>query len=277
MMKSDGKPYSGNPETNVAAVRRLPGVSISCMITGQLVNAGLRAVVQAKLKANNLTDRVSAAMATRIASGRFKPGARLPTEQALSAEFGVSRTVVREAISRLKSEGLVDTRQGAGAFVAQSKLGVPFRIDPESVDSFDATVAILELRLAVESEAAALAAGRANRKELKAIGDALHAVQAAVARGADGVDEDLRFHRAIAQAAHNKQYLELAEFLERYVKAQIRITGGKIGRAARMTQTQNEHAEIFRAISARDADAARTAARAHFRKGIVRIERSRSH
>lgn len=234
-------------------------------------------MIHAKLKANNLTDRVSAAMETRIASGRLKPGSRLPTEQELSLEFGVSRTVVREAISRLKSEGLVETRQGAGAFVAQSKLGVPFRIDPDSVDSFDATVEILELRLAVESEAAALAAERANQGQLRAIRDALDAVQAAFERGDDGVDEDLRFHRAIAQAAHNRKYLELAEFLERYVKTQIRITGGKIARAGRMAQTQSEHAEIYKAISARDADAARTAAREHFRRGIVRIERSRFH
>jgi GntR family transcriptional repressor for pyruvate dehydrogenase complex len=233
-------------------------------------------VIRPKLKANNLTDQVSAVIEERIASGQLDPGSRLPTEQELSVEFGVSRTVVREAVSRLKSEGLVETRQGAGAFVAQSKLGVPFRIDPDSIDSFDATLEILELRLAVESEAAALAAERANRKQLKAIRDALDAVQAAFERGDDGVDEDLRFHRAIAVAAHNQKYLELAEFLERYVKAQIRITGGKIARAARMTQTQSEHVEIFKAIATGDADAARAAAREHFRKGIVRIERSRS-
>ena len=246
------------------------------MITRQIVQTGFESVIQPRLKANNLTDQVSAALETRIASGRLKPGSRLPTEQALSVEFGVSRTVVREAVSRLKSEGLVETRQGAGAFVARSKLGVPFRIDPESVDSFDATIEILELRLAVESEATALAAERANRAQLKSIRDAMEAVHAAFERGDDGVDEDLRFHRAIALAAHNRRYLELAEFLERYVKTQIRITGGKTARAGRMTQTQSEHAAIYRAIAARDADAARAAAREHFRKGIVRIERSRS-
>jgi GntR family transcriptional repressor for pyruvate dehydrogenase complex len=200
----------------------------------------------------------------------------LPTEQELGQEFGVSRTVVREAISRLKSEGLVETRQGAGVFVAQNKLGMPFRIAPNSVDSFEATVEILELRLAVESEAAALAAERANRKQLHAIRDALDAVGGAFERGDDGVDEDLQFHRAIAQATNNSKYVELAEFLERYVRHQIQMTGGKTARASRMSQTQKEHQKIFEAISARDADGARAAAREHFRKGIERIERSRS-
>jgi GntR family transcriptional repressor for pyruvate dehydrogenase complex len=228
------------------------------------------------LKASNLTEQVSTAMMTRIATGALVPGSRLPTEQALSGEFGVSRTVVREAIARLKAEGLVETRQGAGAFVAQNQLGIPFRIAPDSVDSFEATVEVLELRLAVESEAAALAAERASRKQLDAIRAALDAVRAAFERGNDGVDEDLRFHRAIAQATHNTKYVDLTEFLERYVRHQIRMTGGKIARASRMADTQSEHEKIFQAIAARDADAARISAREHFRKGIERIERSRA-
>ncbi len=230
-----------------------------------------------KLKVANLTDQISEAITSRIAKGRLTAGSRLPTEQDLSAEFGVSRTVVREAISRLKSEGLVMTRQGAGAFVAENQLGIPFRIEPDSVDSFASTIEILELRLAVESEAAALAAERASRGQLQAMRSALEAVRAAFERGDDGVDEDLAFHRAIAQAANNSRYVDLAGFLERYVRHQIQVTGGKIARASRITQTQREHEKIYQAIAARDADAARAAAREHFRKGIVRIEASRSH
>ena len=227
------------------------------------------------LRPSNLTDQVSSAMTARIASGALQPGSRLPTEQELSGEFGVSRTVVREAISRLKSEGLVETRQGSGAFVAQSKLGIPFRIDPVSVESFDATVDILELRLAVESEAAALAAERADADQLQAIRQALDEVRAAFERGDEGVDEDLAFHRAIAEATHNSKYVDLAEFLERYVRRQIQITGGRTARASRMGETQNEHQRIFDAIGARDGDAARSCAREHFRNGIERIRRSR--
>jgi GntR family transcriptional regulator, transcriptional repressor for pyruvate dehydrogenase complex len=232
-------------------------------------------VLSSKLKVNNLTDQISDALVARIAAGRMAPGSRLPTEQELCVEFGVSRTVVREAISRLKSEGLVETRQGAGAFVAQNKLGIPFRIPPDSIDSLEATLEILELRLAVESEAAALAAARASRKQLQAIRRARDAVRAAFERGDDGLEEDLRFHRVIAQATNNSRFVDLTEFLERYVRHQIQITGGKIARVSRMTQTKAEHENIFRAIEARDADAARVSAREHFRNGIERIERSR--
>ena len=226
------------------------------------------------LKPANLTDQVSSTMTARIASGALAPGSRLPTEQELSSEFGVSRTVVREAISRLKSEGLVETRQGSGAFVAPTKLGIPFRIDPVSVDSFEATVEILELRLAVESEAAALAAERASTDQLDAIRDALADVRAAFERGDDGVEEDLMFHRAIAEATNNSKYVDLTEFLERYVRHQIQITGGRTARARRMGETQAEHQKILAAIEAHDSDAARASARAHFRKGIERIKRS---
>ena len=237
------------------------------MITRQIDNL-------VPLKPANLTDQLSSAMTARIASGALAPGSRLPTEQELSSEFGVSRTVVREAISRLKSEGLVETRQGSGAFVAQSKLGMPFRIDPVSVDSLEATLEILELRLAVESEAAALAAERASADQLAAIHRALEKVREAFERGDEGVDEDLMFHRAIAEATNNTKFVDLTEFLERYVRRQIQITGGRAARASRVGQTQSEHRKIFEAIAARDADAARAKARAHFGKGIERIKRS---
>ncbi|HWI12866.1 MAG TPA: FadR/GntR family transcriptional regulator [Burkholderiales bacterium] len=233
-------------------------------------------MIKAKLKPSSLSDQLTARLTARIAEGALAPGSRLPTEQELSAEFGVSRNVVREAISRLKSEGLVETRQGAGGFVAQTKLGVPFRIDPASVQSYEATREILELRLAVESEAAALAAERADRKQLKSIRDALDAVNAAFARGDDGVHEDLLFHRAIARAARNGKFVDFTEFLERYVRHQIELTGGALARAARMDATHAEHERIYKAIEARDPEVARALAREHFRKGLERIARSRA-
>ncbi len=225
-----------------------------------------------KLKVTNLTEQISEALAARIVQGELTAGSRLPTEQELSAQFGVSRTVVREAIARLKSEGLVETRQGAGAFVTQNKLGMPFRIAPKTIESAQGTIEVLELRLAVEAEAAALAAQRANAQQLHAIRDALDALRAAFERGEDGMDEDLRFHRAIAQATQNRQYVDLTEFLERYARHQSELTGGATGRAGRMALTQEEHQRIFDAIAARDVERARATAREHFRRGIERIQ-----
>ena len=228
--------------------------------------------MELRVKASNLTDQVTTTLSSRIAYGKMPPGSRLPTEQDLSVEFGVSRTVVREAISRLKSEGLVETRQGAGAFVAKSQLGVPFRIAIDDVVSYQKTAEILELRLAVESEAAALAAERADAKQLKAIRNSLHAIDAALARGGDALDEDMNFHRCIVKAAGNRHYIELAHFLERHARHQIEITGGRTARIGRMGRSQLVHKKIYEAIAAHDPDAARKCAREHFRGGIERVK-----
>ena len=108
--------------------------------------------------ARNLSGEVVERIAAEIRSGRLEPGARLPTEQELMAAMGVSRTVVREAVSALRAEGLVTTRQGSGAFVAADASRVPFRIDPEGLSSIGDVLDVMELRLAIEVEAAALAA-----------------------------------------------------------------------------------------------------------------------
>src|SRR5690242_9756470 len=108
----------------------------------------------------HLTDQLAERLAARILGDQMRPGDRLPTVDALCADFGVSRTVVREALSRLKAEGLVETRQGSGAFVANEVASRPFRLPAKSPEAADAVIAVLELRRSVETEAAALAAER---------------------------------------------------------------------------------------------------------------------
>ena len=88
-------------------------------------------------------------LGTDIRSGRYKPSERLPTEQELMARFDVSRTVVREAVASLKAEGLIVTRQGSGAFVAQNPTGKPFRIVSDDLKSIAEVLNVLQLRLAV--------------------------------------------------------------------------------------------------------------------------------
>src|SRR2546423_6622286 len=115
-------------------------------------------------------------LAGEIRSGRLAPGARLPTEQALTRAARVSRTVVREAVSALRAEGLVTTRQGVGAFVADSR---PFRINGDDLRSLREVIAIMELRTGVEIEAAGLAAERASAADLGRIADAYRAIEQA--------------------------------------------------------------------------------------------------
>src|SRR5258708_36717282 len=94
-----------------------------------------------------LADRVTEALMRKIVGEELPAGAQLPSEQVMAASFGVSRTVIREAISRLKSEGLVDTKQGRGAFVRTDRTDVPFRIGIDPDDALPSLLHLLELRL----------------------------------------------------------------------------------------------------------------------------------
>src|SRR6266446_7188293 len=154
---------------------------------------------------HKLSRRLFEQLAGEIRSGRLAPGARLPTEQELTRAARVSRTVVREAVAALRAEGLVVTRQGVGAFVSAEPQRAPFRIDPERMQSLDDVLHVMELRLGVEIESAGLAAERASRAQVRAIAAALETIERAAAGGKSAVDEDLAFHRAIAEATGNAE------------------------------------------------------------------------
>src|SRR5688572_9486009 len=122
-----------------------------------------------------LSRRLFEQLAEQIKSGRFAPGARLPTEQALTRAARVSRTVVREAVAALRAEGLVVTRQGVGAFVSAEPQRAPFRIEPERMQSLDDVLSVMELRIGVEIESAGLAAERASKAQVRTILTSLNA------------------------------------------------------------------------------------------------------
>src|SRR5436853_6735470 len=134
-------------------------------------------------------------LAEQIKSGRLAPGERLPTEEARRRAAHVSRTVVREAVAALRAEGLVITRQGVGAFVSAEPQRAPFRIEPERLESLEDILNFMELRLGVEIESAGLAAERATKAGVRAIGAALEAIERAMVGDRSAVDEDLGFHR----------------------------------------------------------------------------------
>ena len=110
--------------------------------------------------AGSLTDRVCEALVQLISGEDFPPGSRLPSEMKMAGRFGVSRTVIREAVSRLKSEGLVESRQGSGVFVREGNMDAPFRLDPNILDSIQSVLQVVELRMVLEGEIAAIAASR---------------------------------------------------------------------------------------------------------------------
>lgn len=219
-----------------------------------------------------LTDRVSEALIELISGEDFPPGSRLPSEMNMASRFGVSRTVIREAISRLKSEGLVESRQGSGVFVREGNMDAPFRIDPNIMESIQAVLQVVELRKALEGEIAALAAKRRTKEQLQAIKNALKQIDVAVASGSDGVEADIVFHRTIAEATGNPHFLALIEFLFNFLKKATQITRSiEATRATLAQQVMDEHSAIVDALTRQDEDAARAAARLHMERASRRL------
>jgi DNA-binding FadR family transcriptional regulator len=174
--------------------------------------------------------------------------------------------VVREAVAALRAEGLITTRQGSGAFVAADLGRRGFRIDPDGLGSLEQVLQVLELRQAIEVEAAALAATRAPAKAIRRILVCLKAFETAIGRGENAVPEDFAFHRAIVEATTNPHFTRLLEFLGHFIipRQSIRAEGlDETGNTAYLQQIQREHQAIYDAIAARDGEAARAAMRVH--------------
>jgi GntR family transcriptional repressor for pyruvate dehydrogenase complex len=225
-----------------------------------------------KSLAHELIERMTA----DITSGKLAPGEQLPTEQELIAASGVSRTVVREAVAALRAEGLVVTRQGVGAFVAD-KTRRPFRINHDERRTLHEMLQVMELRTGIEIEAAGLAAERRSASDKKKMEAAFDAIQAAIKRGESGVDEDFAFHGSIAAAAANPQFLRFLEYLGRVIiprqSLSIAATRSPATQKAYLEKIQKEHRDILDAIRAGDVSQARAAMRRHMLNSRSRYQK----
>jgi GntR family transcriptional repressor for pyruvate dehydrogenase complex len=221
-----------------------------------------------------LSDQVADTLVADIRAGRLAAGDKLPTEAALVTQFTVSRTVVREALSRLKSLGLVESRQGSGVYVKEAGFS-PLNFDAKSSRSKQAVVQMVEVRRALEGEVAALAAQRRTQADMARIRKSIAQLDKAVQDGGDGVDEDVQYHRAIAQAARNPFLISTLEYLGQFLHGATQVTRANEARRADFArQVLIEHALIVKAIEAGDAKAARKAATAHMDNAISRIEKA---
>ncbi|OGA97941.1 MAG: GntR family transcriptional regulator [Burkholderiales bacterium RIFCSPHIGHO2_12_FULL_69_20] len=225
------------------------------------------------LATERLSDRLAAELRQRIDSGELQPDDRLPTELALAAQYAVSRTVVREAVSRLRSTGLLVARQGSGVFVAPRDAARPLDFDAAVLATLGSVLDMVEVRRALESEVAALAASRASAAQRSAIELALRRVDESVASGSAAVDEDLAFHQAIAEASGNAQFPRLLRHLEQYLREAMTVTRRNESlKPEYMHEVRHEHRAIADAIAQRDADAARHAAAEHMRQAARRLQ-----
>jgi DNA-binding FadR family transcriptional regulator len=209
-------------------------------------------------------------------AGPRSPGGNMPPEAAVMQEFGVSRTVVREAISKLQAAGLVDTRHGVGSFVvgaAQPRSG--FRLAPEKMATLRDVVAVLELRIGIETEAAGLAAQRRTARDLAALREALDQFERSVRAGRDAIDPDYRFHLGIARATRNPHFAEIFGMLGQTIIPRAREGAGvsRAERRAYLLKVNAEHESILGAIAAEDADGARAAMRTHLANSRERRRR----
>ena len=218
----------------------------------------------------------------RIRDGRLQLGDKLPTEAAIMGEFNVSRTVVREAISKLQASGLVETRHGIGTFVLGLGQAPGFKISPEQFSTLRDVIAVLELRIGMETEAAALAAQRRTAANITAMREALNNVAAAVDAGRDSVAADFQFHLEIARATQNSHFAELMGTLGSMIIPRTRLDASAAmaapddDRRQYLRRVNGEHESIYDAIVGQDPDAARAAMRTHLANSRERRRRAQS-
>jgi DNA-binding FadR family transcriptional regulator len=224
----------------------------------------------------SLGQRVVAGLKDKIFAGELPPGRKLPSETELIEEFGVSRTVVREAVTRLRAEGLIETFQGRGSFVLAVPQASSFTVEAAALRTHRDVLDMIDFRLGVESETAALAAARiddAGRETIRAALDAF--VDAAPE---DAVEADYSFHRAVAAVSGNRFCLELLDSLGPMM---IMLPRTRLGDEYSMTDTahaarvQREHDDIAAAVLAGDPDTARAAMRVHLGNTRRRLDAGR--
>jgi GntR family transcriptional repressor for pyruvate dehydrogenase complex len=223
-----------------------------------------------------LADEVADYLAQQIRRGEPPIGGKLPTEAALGQQFAVSRAVVREAVARLKADGLVRSRQGSGLYVAGPEARRSFKVAAATALDQHGIEALFELRETLETGAARLAAERRSDAELTAIADA----HAAMIRAADwheaGLDADLHFHQAIAAAAGNVYFAELMLYLSATLKASIRRAREATSEIDIRAVVTAEHAAILEGIAARRPAAAARAMRDHIQGSRRRMASNRT-
>lgn len=221
--------------------------------------------------AGSLPDRIYARVVEAILRGDFAPHNKLPTEEALSAQFGVSRPTVREALARLRSDGIIDSRRGAGSTVIRAP-GTPV-VAATPVKSLADIERYYAFRSCVEMGAAAGAAEFRDADDLEALQQASEALNTAMEGGESGADEDVRFHLAIARASHNPFFVTTIDTTVAPIRQFIELARNATDKKslARVRTTQAEHQAIVDAIVRRSPGDAAEAIRIHILNAKRRI------
>jgi GntR family transcriptional regulator, transcriptional repressor for pyruvate dehydrogenase complex len=226
-----------------------------------------------------LVSEIVESLAACIRSGDIKPGDKLPTEAAIMTRFDVSRTVVREAISKLQASNLVATRHGIGTFALAQVDTKNFQISPVDFATVNDVISVLELRISLETEAAGLAAMRRTPENLHAMQQALDAFETSLKLDSDAVPSDFQFHLEIAKATGNRHFADLMTYLGESIIPRTRVNTSEraqVDRASYLRRVNAEHQNILAAIRSQNADAARAAMRLHLSNSQERLRKSQA-
>jgi len=218
-----------------------------------------------------LSDEVYEQLLGLLASGAWPKESRLPSEHELARRFAVSRPILRQALARLRAEGRVQSRKGAGTYVREAPRPTGFAFGP--LGSIPEVRRFLEFRCSLEAEMAALATRAADAAAVSVIRQAQQRLDQALAAGAPGIEEDIGFHMAIAQATGNRFFVETLAALAEQMAFGIRLTRDLSTRPLqdRSGALAEEHARIAAAIEAGDSEAAKAAMQDHLTNGIRRL------
>lgn len=223
------------------------------------------------MRQERLTDRAYTGIVEIINGDDLHVGDRLPSESRLAEMFGMSRTIVREALARLASDGITEPRRGAGSFVKSRPSDRMLAYMPMA--DLSATLGTYEVRFVLEAEGARLAAVRRSPAEMTGIEAALEGLRAALLSSAPAHDEDMELHRRIVLATANPAFLAAFDALfadiDKIMRAGVDISRSRppevIGAMMR------EHEMVVDAIRTQDADGAALAMRWHLSEGRKRL------
>ena len=218
-----------------------------------------------------LADRVYHVMHSRIANGSYAADQRLPSENELADELDVSRPVLRAALERLRTEGLIYSRQGAGSFVRSRDERPSLGYSP--VETIADIQRCYEFRLTIEPDAAYYAARRRNQAMLDELSQVLALLSDATSQHSHREDADYAFHMAITAASNNHYYEASMKALREHIHVGMRLHGRSLmnDRSSGLEHVFQEHVDIFEAIRNQDADAAKARMRQHIESSRNRL------
>jgi GntR family transcriptional regulator, transcriptional repressor for pyruvate dehydrogenase complex len=216
-----------------------------------------------RARTGTLVDKVHAELHGRIRRGEFPPGSKLPGEHELASLFCVSRPVIRDVLGRLRDEGLITSRQGAGSFV-QAQAREPGTLGFTPVESIADIQRCYEFRLTIEPDAAFLAATRRNAAALDRIAEALALLQEATSHHLHREDADFSFHKAITEGSNNHYYVSSIEALKQHISVGMHFHGLSLLRGKpSLKVVLEEHRAIYHAVRDGKPEDARDAMRRH--------------